>query len=156
VSAAARIIHPYRIVQTIALDDPTILGFHRLRRPPPGRGVFARTFCASGKPGRVSPFGNGRLIRPVPLAAIALPLYHPSATVGRVSEAQPATPGGETTDGFRYASLVLQFGRAPAIKSLVRDGSHPKSALIIRRLAVTSSNVCSIVTAKENDHATRR
>src|SRR5208337_4649011 len=46
--------------------------FHRLRRPPPGRGVFARTFCASGKPGSKSPVGNGRLTRPVPAAPRAL------------------------------------------------------------------------------------
>jgi hypothetical protein len=40
--------------------------FHLLLRPPPDRGVIALDFCAPGKPGSLSPLGNGRRIRVVP------------------------------------------------------------------------------------------
>src|SRR5579863_334728 len=58
--------------------------FQRLRRPPPGRGVFARTFCASGKPGSASPPGNRRLTRPVPDAATIPPREAICMTTGYI------------------------------------------------------------------------
>ena len=59
-------------VEVISESEGTAGGYREVVAEVKGRGVFARTFCASGKPGRVSPVGNGCLTRRLPA------IYDPS------------------------------------------------------------------------------
>ena len=64
--------------------------FRRLRRPPPGHGVLAPTLYASGKPGSVSPLGNGHLpLNPIPPSSgynVIMGLLLPLSTMMKAAE----------------------------------------------------------------------